>query len=627
MATYGYDPERIEILDRRAREALGALAAIRSDDPAAVDAMRAVARMRSNLEHAWVPFIDAIRTSTAMTAWRAALEGGRAAHARPAASSGHGWIATNGLDHLTDGEIVDRLDAAIGRLRDAVTSGDDVAASEHGLAVLAEEAVRRSRHGPAVFAAASTGRLGARGAVAILGAIDALDGSARRDPRRHGIPPAALDLAELLASLSGTASVADLIGDHLLASTALAPLIAATSRSWDPDVLVHLAAGLIHAIDERDYVLTAITPIALAGNVGSLVAALADHPPGALALLDDDAALVFLATNRYVDADDVEAIFTAALLRAPRTGSEPMRDGLDALARLVAITDDEVLSDGAKRGLAASMLTFFPVVTPHLDVRLPVVVPYGTSPDHTVEVGEYCDVQRLIGQLLADGAAQLVLGAVTDRYRALATAGLGGAIVARPAEDAGEHRARIATALADVSAVDALVMRSRAAQTSLAAYEHGVLLGRARSVITWASTIGSAVVSSSSPVLGPSIPIASKVVIAALDLVEPERVHDLDLDAAAAIGFTVTVVGLPTRAPRTRTALGLGSVPAATWQRLDDLLDELGDTDDHRRRIAIHSAIVAITDDDPDLDLFVSQIETLGGGAANAGPQPPAACS
>jgi hypothetical protein len=123
------------------------------------------------------------------------------------------------------------------------------------------------------------------------------------------------------------------------------------------------------------------------------------------------------------------------------------------------------------------------------------------------------------------------------------------------------------------------------------------------------------------------MPIASEVVTAALDLVEPARLHNLGADAAAAIGFTVTVIGLPTRAPQLRAALGLGSVPAATWRRLDDLLEELGDTDDHRRRVAIHSTILAIAADDADLDLFVTQLDVLGGDATNAGPQSPAACT
>jgi hypothetical protein len=123
------------------------------------------------------------------------------------------------------------------------------------------------------------------------------------------------------------------------------------------------------------------------------------------------------------------------------------------------------------------------------------------------------------------------------------------------------------------------------------------------------------------------MPIASEVVTTALDLVEPARLHNLGADAAAAIGFTVTVIGLPTRAPQLRATLGLGSVPAATWGRLDDLLEELGDTDDHRRRVAIHSTILAIAADDADLDLFVTQLDVLGGDAANAGPQSPAACT
>ena len=145
-------------------------------------------------------------------------------------------------------------------------------------------------------------------------------------------------------------------------------------------------------------------------------------------------------------------------------------------------------------------------------------------------------------------------------------------------------------------------------------------------MIAWAIAISSLVVPPSNVVL-PAIPLASEVVTAALDLAEPARLADLGIAAASAIGFTVTVIGLPTRTPNIRTALGLGSVPVATWQRLDDLLDELGETDDHERRLAIHSTIVAIAADDPDLDLFVTQLDTLGGDAVNAGPQSPASCN
>jgi hypothetical protein len=304
-----------------------------------------------------------------------------------------------------------------------------------------------------------------------------------------------------------------------------------------------------------------------------------------------------------------------------------MGDGLDVFSRLVAITDDDQLNDGTKRGLAASMLTFFPLLTPQLDVRLPIVVPYGTDPDDTVEIGMYCDLQRLFGQLLTDDLAQVALGATTETYRAGQTTRLAGAIAARPVVDAGELRGMIAASLDDVSDFSALLLRSRTAQTSLTAYEHGVVIGRAKSVVSWAATIGSIVAPPSSTVLRFGIPIASEVVTAALELTEPGKLSNLGIDSTSAIGFTVTVIGLPTRAPRVRTALGLGRVPATTWQRLDDLLEELRETDDHERRLAIHAQIVAIAADDPDLDAFVTQIDTLGGDAANAGPQPPASCT
>ncbi|HEX4982002.1 MAG TPA: hypothetical protein VFV63_09905 [Ilumatobacteraceae bacterium] len=630
MSVYGYDPTRVEALNQRTREAIGALDALRSDDPAAADAMHAVARMRDTLERGWIPFIEAIRTSTAMTAWRHALGADPSNHAFASGARGPSpvatWITTNGLDHLTDAEVIDRLHGSIERLRVAAAGSDGFERAERRVTTLAKEAVRRSRDDRAGFAAAMGTRLDEGGAVAILGAIDAL-ATAARDPRRRGVPPASLDLTELLGPLSVAEPVAESIGWHLRSRTSLAPLIAARSWAWDPEVLVGLTAGLIGTIVERDYSLLGIAPNELAGNVGALATALAYHPAASLALLGDDLVLGFLATSPYLDDTSVEEIFTAGLLVAPRAGDAAMGDGLDVLSRLVAITDDDRLNDGTKRGLAASMLTFLPLLAPLLDVRQPILVPYGTGSDHTVRIGQYCDLQRLIGQLLTDDIAQLALGATTETYRAEQTERLAGAIAARPGVDAGEHRARVAAALEDVSDFSALVLRSRPAQTSLAAYEHGVLVGLAKSVIKWAARIGSIAVPSSSTAVLTAIPIASEVLTAALDSTDSAELGNLGIEAASAIGFTVAIIGLPTRAPRIRASLGLGLVPAATWRQLADLLEELRDTDDEERRLEIHAQIVTIAANDPDLDLYVTQLETLGGDAANSGPQQPASCA
>lgn len=636
MTVYGYDPARVDALHRLTREAVDALAAIRSDDGAAGDAMRAVARARETLEQAWIPFIDAILTSTAMTVWRQTLGADPLSYAfaggRPT-STPAGWIATNGLDHLSDTELIDQLFEMIDRFRFSVASLSSSEQAEQDLAIFAGEAVRRARHDRARFATVMEARLGEWGVAEILDAIDALAATAGRDPHHPRIPPAARDLTELLAPLCAAAPVAETIGWNLANRVSLAPLIAATSRVWDPTVLVGLTTQLIRAIQEGEFVpyfgrtAGAISPSERAENVGALAEALAAYPAAALALLGDDRALDFLATDIYIDDASVEAVITTGLLRPPRAGGAVMGDRLDVLARLVAITDDDQLNDGTKRGLAASMLGFFPLLAPQLDVRIPIVVPYGTDPGDAVEIGRYCDLQRLFGQLLTDDPAQLVLGAMTERYRVAETSGLASAIRARPGDDAAEHRARIAAALADPSSVDALVLRSRNARSSLAAYEHGVLVGRAKSVVAWAARIGSFVAPPSSTVLRIAIPIASEVVTEALDLTEPAELSDLGIGSTSAIGFTVAVIGLPTGRRGVRTELGLDSVPAATWQRLDDLLEELADTDDHDRRVAIHASIVQIAADNPDLDLYVTQIETLGGDTANAGPQPPASCS
>jgi hypothetical protein len=631
VSEYGYDPARVEVLHDRTLAAVAALGEIRSDDPAAADAIRAVARARDTLERGWMPFIEAIRTSTAMTAWRHALGTDPSHHAFASWASGRSpvaaWITTNGLDHLTDSEVIDRLHDSIEGFRAAAAGSGDLERAERRLTTFAEEAVRRSRDDRAGFAAAMGARLDEGGAVAILGAIDAL-ATVGRDPRRQGVPPASYDLAELLGPLSVSEPVAEWIAIHLRSRTSLAPLIAERPSAWDPDVLVGLTAGLIGAIEERDILTRRIAPNELAGNVGALAVALAQYPAASLALLGDDLVLDFLATNRYLDDKSVETIFTAGLSVAPNAGSAALRDSLDVLSRLVSITDDDQLNDGTKRGVAASMVTFLPRLAPQLDVRIATIhVPYGMGHGESVQIGSYCDLQRLIGQLLTDDVAQGALGLTTETYRAEQTRPLVRAIAAQPGAEPAEHRARIAAALDDVSDFTALVLRSRAAQTSLAAYAHGVVIGRAKSVVEWAATIGSIVVPSSSTAVRAVIPIASDVLTAALDLTDPVELSNVGIDAASAIGFTVAVIGLPTHSPKVRAPLGLGKVPAATWRQLGDLLEELSETKDHERRLEIHAQIVAIEAGNKDLDLYVTALEIAGGDAANASPQPPASCT
>lgn len=71
MPLLGYDPVRLGPLRTRTAAALRHLLATRSTDPAAASALRVAAAVSANLEHQWLPAIDRLLATDAMTGWRA----------------------------------------------------------------------------------------------------------------------------------------------------------------------------------------------------------------------------------------------------------------------------------------------------------------------------------------------------------------------------------------------------------------------------------------------------------------------------------------------------------------------------------------------------------------------------
>lgn len=67
----GYDLDRVRRLAHATSEAVEALRAIGSDDPAALEALDAVRLARRNLEDHWMPVLRRIAASRALTAWSA----------------------------------------------------------------------------------------------------------------------------------------------------------------------------------------------------------------------------------------------------------------------------------------------------------------------------------------------------------------------------------------------------------------------------------------------------------------------------------------------------------------------------------------------------------------------------
>ena len=68
MAWLAYNRDRVDDLWRHTRAAIDDLATITSDDPAAAEAMRVVRLAQTHLEGEWMPLLDRIRSSAALTA-------------------------------------------------------------------------------------------------------------------------------------------------------------------------------------------------------------------------------------------------------------------------------------------------------------------------------------------------------------------------------------------------------------------------------------------------------------------------------------------------------------------------------------------------------------------------------
>ncbi len=103
----GYDPDRIRALSRHTRDAIAATFEVRSSDPAAADALRAVRLLRRNLEDHWMPALLEIERSEAMVSWnrtRALIGTGMPPGAAPAAECG--WTP---LSPLSDDELLGQV--------------------------------------------------------------------------------------------------------------------------------------------------------------------------------------------------------------------------------------------------------------------------------------------------------------------------------------------------------------------------------------------------------------------------------------------------------------------------------------------------------------------------------------
>jgi hypothetical protein len=361
--TFGYDLERVRVLRGRTLDAVDAARRLRSDDPLAAEAVRAVAVLRRTLEDQWIPALLDIERSDAMVSWHhaglAGVEPAGTTNAPPSTSPSmevarcH-WTP---LTPLSDDELLEHL-AHLDRVDERDPAALDLLAHE-----LAARATRD-------HAFADRSALLAPD-IHLLGHLAAL---AR-------FPPAFLLAAATAMSWPhGQTRTADLDGSAAALSDVLAALAAHPAASLD---LLLDPAGLYGVVAWERLDADAVTALVVAGLHGAVAA----------------------------DPDRL------------RDGYEVLR-GLVALTNGPL---DAGIHPGAALGVATSMTGYVDTLAPAIrhEGAAPVVAIDHRSRVE-VEVGTYDDLVDLFGSLVREPAARAALGTIVAGYATSVFDELGG---------------------------------------------------------------------------------------------------------------------------------------------------------------------------------------------------------
>lgn len=371
----GYDPARMQVLGRRTSDAIRALDAIASSDPAAAAAMRVVRLLRQNLSDLWMPLIREIETGSSMTGWTK----------HPLEQHSHAWLthATAAQGRLRQGTGRVGADKVFGRLL-ARLDDDEL------LARIEEMGAAQVRAGIAVDPT---------------------------DPQWLGMLVAlAHDLdRRLAADTDGSFARA------LLDSAPRAPMIA-LAAPHSPRVSA-MAPELARVLLRVESWAAELHPVSYELGVDALLGLLVDTPTACLDLLLDERILTNLAAWDSLDTDIVNEVVWNGLYTAVTEMPERLTDGYAVLRTLTELANgplDDGFAPGMARGIAESLTVYINTLAPAIRFEGddPVTV-YSFDPDLTVRLGTYDELVDLFGAVLRDEVAQasvgVTLGAYTDR--------------------------------------------------------------------------------------------------------------------------------------------------------------------------------------------------------------------
>jgi len=386
----GYDLARVRALGYRTRDAIDDLRRVRSDDPAAADALRAVGALRRTLEDHWMTALFDIERSRALSAWSTLGVRSSTPVTGPQvvpSSSGPGSGRPARWEHLELAEFIAIVERADRRL-DSTDPPSDT-----DLDALAQELRDRLRHDP--------------DAVTVVRA------------RAGSLPIIAALLARTTVGTDVTIGV-------LAAMTRPEGLVSDVELDRHRRSFEALLASLLDQ------------PAACLDLLGdrSVLAAIAAWPG-----LEADLVETVVRTGLH-----------DAVVAAPERLADGYAV-LGELTRLTNGALDGGIAPAVALGVATSMVGYVDTLAPAIrhEGSAPVVVVDERHDDGRgldVELGSYDDLVDLFGVVLRDPAAGAALGTVLGGYAASTIERLGARIVDPPGV---EPVARFADLLADAA--------------------------------------------------------------------------------------------------------------------------------------------------------------------------------
>ena len=546
----GYDPVRIYILRRRTAEVVDELRRIGCVDPAGVEANTAVARTLATLTELWLPLLDRIAASAAMTGWAAlGPHGGRLVG--PHRGRWDLFVPPDerllaNLREMDDDELLDFLVAQSRRWQPLAGPGPD----------LDDEHVR-----------------------AMLAAIGRV-------------------LDERLETQPG-------IGDELTSRAGQAPVIAlALGYSLHRRQVITGVAGAMLAAHPST---AGFHPHTFLPGLSALLDEIATDPDACLELLRNTQALQGLAGRHDLDVDLVRTITRRGLLDAVRDDRSRLGDGYAVLRELTVLANGDLdagFAPGLARGVGDAFIGYADTLAPAIsDISERMIVP---EAGEGFELGSYADVLDLLGAVAVDPVGQaglgVALGAQLD------------AAYERIAEELGSGpitRSRLTPVARLARAVDeAIVAEGAEAQAATAA--QAARQRRLGTQVGFVAGVVGQAIGGPAGLLVSVIDGASELLPPTGDPRQPQVV-DQDVAGTFVREATFGMLALLVRDPRARAGHRLERVAGATWKRVEERIAEVEAAPVEERERAIVALDREVRRDVPALDAAVAAEIDLAG--------------